>query len=78
LAHGDIDDNVHPAHTMRLADALIRNIKDFDLLIMPNVDHGVSRNPYFIRRKWDYLVTHLMGLQPPAGYVINPIAAAAR
>jgi len=78
MAHGDMDDNVHPAHTMRVVDALIRNNKDFDLLIMPNVDHGISRNPYFIRRQWDYLVTHLMGMQPPAGYSITPVAAAPR
>ncbi|MEX0299605.1 MAG: DPP IV N-terminal domain-containing protein, partial [Kordiimonas sp.] len=30
LAHGDLDDNVHPAHTMRLVHALVKANKDFD------------------------------------------------
>ncbi|RJG22044.1 S9 family peptidase [Paenibacillus thiaminolyticus] len=68
LAHGDMDDNVHMAHTMQLVDALIRANKDFDLLIMPNVGHSIQSNRYFIRRKWDYFVKHLLGAEPPAQY----------
>ncbi|MCR8843861.1 S9 family peptidase [Paenibacillus sp. SC116] len=65
LAHGDIDDNVHVGQTLRLADALIKADKDFDLLIMTNVGHGVAEEPYFIRRKWDYFIRHLLGVEPP-------------
>src|SRR5260370_25981018 len=39
LIHGDVDDNVSPANTMRLVDALIKANKDFDLLIFPNRNH---------------------------------------
>lgn len=65
LATGDLDDNVHPALTFQLADALIKANKDFDLLIIPNANHGLMLNPYFIRKRWDYLVKHLMGVEPP-------------
>lgn len=69
LIHGDMDDNVHPAMTMQVVNALIDANKDFDLLIMPDRDHTL-REPYVKRREWDYFVTHLMGVEPPADYEI--------
>ena len=67
LIHGEMDDNVTPHLTMRLVDRLIEANKDFDLLIVPGVEHGlVSREAYTTRKNWDYLVHHLMGLEPPA------------
>jgi dipeptidyl aminopeptidase/acylaminoacyl peptidase len=67
LAHGEMDDNVTPHHTMRLVDALIAANKDFDLLIVPNAEHSMLvHNAYWVRRRWDYFVKHLMGEQPPA------------
>lgn len=73
LAHGDADDNVHPAHTLALAQALIEADKDFDLLILPNQNHrfeGQARH-YFTRKRWDYFVRHLLDSEPPAGYRIG-------
>ncbi|MDR8392959.1 prolyl oligopeptidase family serine peptidase [Aliifodinibius sp. S!AR15-10] len=65
LAHGDMDDNVHPSETMRMADALIKVGKDFDMLIMPNKTHGLgSENNYFTIKRWNYFVEHLMGAEP--------------
>ena len=72
LIHGDMDDNVHPAATLKLMAALIEANKDFDSLIFPNSAHGVSRFHYVIRKKWDYFVTHLLGEQPPKEFVIQP------
>lgn len=72
LIHGDMDDNVHPALTMQLANALIKANKDFDLLILPNANHEVSGSiGYFARRHWDYFVRNLMGATPPAGYRVT-------
>jgi dipeptidyl-peptidase-4 len=71
LAHGDLDENVHPAHTMRLAADLIAADRDFDLLILPGRHHDFTLDPYFVRRRWDYLVRHLLGEDPP-GTRINP------
>lgn len=71
LIHGDADDNAVPHGTMRLVDALIRANKDFDLLIVPNAGHaGVLLNGYWVRKRWDYLVQHLMGETPPDGYQV--------
>lgn len=73
LAHGDMDDNVHPALTIQLIDALIKANKDFDLIIMPNQNHEFAKDPYFIRRRWDYFVEHLLGTEPPKGYEIHHV-----
>ncbi len=71
IAHGDMDDNVHPANTMRVVDELIRHDKDFDMLIMPNVNHGISGHPYFVKKLWNYFVTHLQGATPPEGFAFG-------
>jgi dienelactone hydrolase len=71
LIHGDMDDNVHPASTMQLVNALILANKNFDLLIVPNQGHGEGTNPYLIRRRWDYFVQNLLGVTPPDGFAIR-------
>lgn len=72
LAHGALDDDVPIVNTMQLLDALIGANKDVDLLIIPGANHaGIGRHPYFIRRRWDYLVRHLLQREPPAGYEIG-------
>lgn len=71
LMHGELDDNVPPAQTLLLVNALIEANKDFDFLILPNADHtAFAKSGYFIRRKWDFFVRHLLGAQPPSGYSI--------
>jgi len=72
LVHGDMDDNVHPALTLQVVDALVKANKDFDLLILPNRNHSFGLDPYFTRRLWDYFVRHLAGAEPPQGYEIEP------
>lgn len=71
LAVGDVDDNVTPVSTMKLAAALVQAGKDFDYLVMPNASHGFGNNPYFVRRRWDYFVKNLLGVNPPEGYKIG-------
>ena len=62
LVHGEMDNNVHPANTYRLVDALIREGKRFDLMIFPEARHGFGRyTAYFERMLWDYFAEHLMG-----------------
>jgi dipeptidyl-peptidase 4 len=72
LAHGDMDENVHPLQLYRLMEALINANKDFDLLILPNRNHDFTLDPYFVRRRWDYFVQHLLCEEPPTGLVVNP------
>jgi dipeptidyl-peptidase 4 len=69
IAHGDMDDNVHPAMSIQMADELIKANKTFDFLIVPNRAHGLQE-PYVIRRRWDYFVEHLLGAKPPVDYLI--------
>jgi dipeptidyl aminopeptidase/acylaminoacyl peptidase len=64
LLHGDMDQNVHFCSTMSFADALIKANKDFDMLIVPNGQHGLAGD-YFDRKRWDYFVKHLLGVEPP-------------
>lgn len=78
LIHGDIDDNVHPAETMRLVDALIKANRDFDMLLVPNRYHGDGGNPYLIRRQWDYFVRYLLGVTPPHDFDIAAAASGAQ
>ncbi len=68
LMYGTLDDNVHPNATLLLIDRLIEHNKDFDLLVLPNRNHGYAREPYVIRRRWDYFVEHLLGVEPPKEY----------
>jgi dipeptidyl aminopeptidase/acylaminoacyl peptidase len=61
LVHGEIDNNVHPANTMRLVDALIKANKRFDMLIIPGARHGyAAAQPYFTQRMWDFFAEHLL------------------
>lgn len=71
LAYGTLDDNVHPVATQLVIDELIKANKDFDLLVMPNRNHGFAAEPYMIRRTWDYFVRNLMGAKPPEGFEIK-------
>ena len=68
LAYGALDDNVHPALTLQVIDALTRANKDYDLIVMPRGNHGFAADPYFRRRLWDYFVRHLAGREPPVEY----------
>jgi len=74
LAHGTMDANVPPNNTLLVVDALIKANKDFDLLMLPNRGHGFGNEPYMVRRRWDYFVTHLLGAEPPQGYELKPPA----
>lgn len=72
LVHGNMDNNVNPAASMRMADALITANKDFELLMIPGCDHGsVYYNKYFLRKRWDFFVKHLMHKETPKKYQIN-------
>jgi dipeptidyl aminopeptidase/acylaminoacyl peptidase len=64
LIVGEMDTNVPPESTLRVADALIRARKDFDLLFVPGMGHS-SGGAYGERRRRDYFVRHLHGVETP-------------
>ena len=72
LAHGTMDTNVPPYQTMLVADALIKANKDFDLILLPNQNHGYgTASNYMMRRRWDFFVRWLMEAEPPKEYKIG-------
>lgn len=64
LIVGEMDDNVPPESTYRFVDALVKAEKDFDLLVVPGGGHG-SGGAYAARRREDFFVRHLLGVEPP-------------
>jgi len=64
LTVGELDKNVDPSSTMHVVDALIKADKDFDLLVVPGRGHGVGETPYASRRRMDFFVRYLLGVEP--------------
>lgn len=61
ICTGDIDNNVHPANTIRLANALIQANKRFDFFLFPGQRHGFGdMNEYFFWLRGDYFCKHLI------------------
>jgi dipeptidyl aminopeptidase/acylaminoacyl peptidase len=78
LTVGELDTNVDPASTLQVANALIAAGKDFDLLVVPNGGHGAT-GPDGTRRRNDFFVRWLMGVNPPdwnSGVTLRPAGAA--
>lgn len=62
LITGDIDNNVHPAATYRLADALIKANKRFDMFVLPGVRHSFAPVSGYVNwLRGDYFARHLLG-----------------
>jgi hypothetical protein len=61
LIHGDMDNNVHPGNTLRVADALMKANKRFDMMIVPGQRHTYgSATDYLDRLMWYYFAEHLL------------------
>ncbi|MHC2993025.1 peptidase S9 [Pontibacter sp. HJ8] len=62
LVTGDVDNNVHPANTIRMANALIKANKRFDFMLLPGQRHGFGdMTEYFFWMMGDYFTRHLLG-----------------
>ena len=64
LVVGELDRNVDPASTMQVVNALIKADKDFDFVIIPGAGHGAAESRYGKRRRKDFFVRHLLGVEP--------------
>ncbi|MEI6669760.1 MAG: DPP IV N-terminal domain-containing protein [Acidobacteriota bacterium] len=72
LVTGDIDDNVHPANTLRMVDALIKANKRFDFFMLPGQRHGYGdMGDYFFWLRADYFAKHLLGASADSVDVIE-------
>ena len=65
LLVGELDDNVDPASTMQVVDALIKANKDFELVVLPGKGHTMGES-YGEHKRYDFFVRHLLGVTPPA------------
>ena len=64
LIVGEMDNNVDPASTMQVVNALEKADKDFELLVMTGTGHGAAQTVYGSRRRMDFFVRHLLGKEP--------------
>ena len=65
LVVGELDENVDPASTMQVADALIKANKDFELVVLPGVNHTLGE-AFGDHKRYDFFVKNLLGVNPPA------------
>lgn len=64
LVVGEMDDNVDPASTMQVVNALIKANKDFELVVLPGVAHTMG-GAYGEHKRFDFFVKHLLKVEPP-------------
>ena len=64
LIYGEMDTNVDPASTLQVVNQLIKHNRNFDLLAIPGAGH-TSGGAYGDRKRWDFFVRHLLGVNPP-------------
>lgn len=61
IVTGDVDNNVHPANSIRVIDALIKANKRFDFILLPGQAHAFGdMTEYFFWRMADYFSQHLL------------------
>ena len=65
LLVGELDQNVDPSSSLQVVNALMKADKDFDFLLVPGAGHG-SGGDFGGRKRNDYFVRHLLGVEPPA------------
>ena len=70
LVVGELDDNVDPASTMQVVNALQKANKDFELVVIPGAHHTMGEN-YGDHKRYDFFVRHLMGVEPPKWSELN-------
>ena len=64
LLNGEMDNNVDPTSTMQVVNALIKSNKEFEYVFLPGARH-TSGGTYGERKRRDFFVKHLLGLNPP-------------
>jgi len=65
LVVGEMDENVDPASTMQVVDALVKANKNFELVVLPGVGHTMGET-YGEHKRFDFFVRNLLGVNPPA------------
>jgi len=71
LINGEMDNNVDPASTEQLVNALIKANKDFEYVFVPGAKHISNGGVYGSRKRRDFFVKYLLGVDPPEWNVIE-------
>ena len=64
LVVGEMDHNVDPSSTMQVVNQLIKHNKDFELLVVPGMDHG-SGGAFGEHKRYDFFTRNLLDANPP-------------
>ncbi|MDD2437026.1 MAG: DPP IV N-terminal domain-containing protein [Massilibacteroides sp.] len=64
LINGELDDNVDPASTLQVVNALVKANKNFEQLYLPGRTHSLG-GPYEMHRLDDFFVKHLYHQETP-------------
>lgn len=75
ITHGGIDENVNPSATFKLAKALVKANKEFDMLMFPSQHHGYTGvfSDYFTKKRWNYFVEHFCTMSNKYSIFFNKI-----
>lgn len=64
LIVGELDDNVDPSSTYQLVNALIKEGKDHEFIMVPGMGHS-SGGDFGEKKRRDFFVKHLLDVNPP-------------
>lgn len=64
LILGEIDDNVDPASTTQVVDALVKADKEFEFVLLPGMNHTLGGS-YGERKRRDFFIKHLLDGKTP-------------
>lgn len=64
LLVGELDDNVDPASTMQVVNALVKANKEFELVVIPEAHHTMGED-FGEHKRYDFFVRNLMNMNPP-------------
>jgi len=73
----ELDTNVDPSSTMQVVNALVKASKEFELVVVPGANHGAA-SPITTRKRNDWFVKNLLGLDPPNWNELPVNAASSR
>jgi len=70
LINGEMDNNVDPASTIQVVNALVKANKEFEYVLLPGAKH-TSGGVYGERKRRDFFVKNLLGVEPPAWNILE-------
>jgi len=70
LVVGEMDENVDPASTMQVVNALIKANKNFELVVLPGSNHTMGGD-FGEHKRFDFFVKNLMHKESPAWNLVH-------